>query len=350
MILSRERLMSESETTGFRPELLEKVMRLVSLLNAIAANPRVRDVVALKGGTALNLFYLPLPRLSVDIDLNYVGAGTRQSLLAKRAPFLEDLEQICAREHLIVQRRPSAYAGGKVALRYLSALGSEGNLDVDVNFILRTPLWHVHLMSSVPAGHISVSNFPLLDIHELIAGKLVALLDRATARDLFDAAQLAQMDDLDSAKLRLAFVVYGAASRRDWRTVDLSRLSQSGRARNHLVPLLREADTRANDAADVEALAQKAHALLSRVLPLTQAEVEFVSDINDKGLIHASLLTSDGALADIIAQHPSLAWKVQNVRRFKGLDEDAQDITVTERRLSDPGDGVISSEELESRL
>jgi len=28
----------------------------------------------LKGGTALNLFLLDLPRLSVDIDLNYIGA------------------------------------------------------------------------------------------------------------------------------------------------------------------------------------------------------------------------------------------------------------------------------------
>ncbi|MCK1643229.1 nucleotidyl transferase AbiEii/AbiGii toxin family protein [Bradyrhizobium sp. 157] len=32
----------------------------------------------MKGGTALNLFYLGLDRLSVDIDLNYVGAEDRK--------------------------------------------------------------------------------------------------------------------------------------------------------------------------------------------------------------------------------------------------------------------------------
>jgi predicted nucleotidyltransferase component of viral defense system len=40
---------------------------LVSLLPYIAKE----DIFALKGGTAINLFYRNLPRLSVDIDLTY---------------------------------------------------------------------------------------------------------------------------------------------------------------------------------------------------------------------------------------------------------------------------------------
>ena len=32
-----------------------------------------KNRLVLKGGTALNLFFFDLPRLSVDIDLNYVG-------------------------------------------------------------------------------------------------------------------------------------------------------------------------------------------------------------------------------------------------------------------------------------
>ncbi|MFN2188831.1 MAG: nucleotidyl transferase AbiEii/AbiGii toxin family protein, partial [Candidatus Promineifilaceae bacterium] len=31
--------------------------------------------VALKGGTTLNLFVFDVPQLSVDIDVNYVGAA-----------------------------------------------------------------------------------------------------------------------------------------------------------------------------------------------------------------------------------------------------------------------------------
>jgi hypothetical protein len=39
--------------------------------------------MALKGGTALNLFHFDVPRLSVDIDLNYVGAIERDTMLAE---------------------------------------------------------------------------------------------------------------------------------------------------------------------------------------------------------------------------------------------------------------------------
>jgi hypothetical protein len=37
--------------------------------------------MVLKGGTALNLFVLDVPRLSVDIDLNYIGAADRETML-----------------------------------------------------------------------------------------------------------------------------------------------------------------------------------------------------------------------------------------------------------------------------
>jgi hypothetical protein len=55
MNLSRERLLAQAALTGFRPEVLEKVLRLVSLLNALSTSPLVGNRIALKGGTALNL-------------------------------------------------------------------------------------------------------------------------------------------------------------------------------------------------------------------------------------------------------------------------------------------------------
>ena len=50
------------------------MLRLLELLDEIAPDPVLSRRLALKGGTALNVFYLDLDRLSVDIDLNYVGA------------------------------------------------------------------------------------------------------------------------------------------------------------------------------------------------------------------------------------------------------------------------------------
>ncbi|MDD3842426.1 MAG: nucleotidyl transferase AbiEii/AbiGii toxin family protein [Candidatus Izemoplasmatales bacterium] len=50
---------------------LEKVIRLAEILRFINTNDILKGKLALKGGTAINLIYSDLPRLSVDIDLDY---------------------------------------------------------------------------------------------------------------------------------------------------------------------------------------------------------------------------------------------------------------------------------------
>lgn len=52
--------------------MIEKVLHLLRLLQAMNTHPFLKGKWVLKGGTALNLFLFNLPRLSVDIDLNYI--------------------------------------------------------------------------------------------------------------------------------------------------------------------------------------------------------------------------------------------------------------------------------------
>jgi len=56
MSFSAARLSQLSAVTDFRPETLEKVLRLEKLLGDIAQHPLLSDALVLKGGTALNLF------------------------------------------------------------------------------------------------------------------------------------------------------------------------------------------------------------------------------------------------------------------------------------------------------
>ncbi|MCL2788060.1 MAG: nucleotidyl transferase AbiEii/AbiGii toxin family protein [Micrococcales bacterium] len=63
------------DLTRFRPEAAEKTTRLLVVLDRLRANPFLRPRLCLHGGTALNLFALGMPRLSVDIDLNYIGCA-----------------------------------------------------------------------------------------------------------------------------------------------------------------------------------------------------------------------------------------------------------------------------------
>ena len=66
------------EATGFKTDAVEKVLQLINLLNRLNSHPFLKGKFALKGGTALNLFVFNIPRLSVDIYLNYIGAMNRK--------------------------------------------------------------------------------------------------------------------------------------------------------------------------------------------------------------------------------------------------------------------------------
>ena len=55
----------------------------------------------------------------------------------------------------------------------------------------------------------------MIDVHELAAGKLAALVGRSASRDLFDVVGLLRGGQLLEERLRVGFVVYGGASRRD---------------------------------------------------------------------------------------------------------------------------------------
>ncbi|MBN2133599.1 MAG: nucleotidyl transferase AbiEii/AbiGii toxin family protein [Sedimentisphaerales bacterium] len=319
MKVSRERLLTESQATGFRPEVLEKVIQLLNLLDRFNSHPFLKGRWALKGGTALNLFLFDVPRLSADIDLNYIGAVDRDAMLAERPKFEQALQAVCSREGMKITRMPTDHAGGKWRLRYDSSLGEGGNLEVDLNFMFRVPLWPI-LTRDTNVGTSSAKQIPVLDLHELASGKLTALLARHTSRDLFDAQHLLTKGKLDRQKLRLGFVLYGAMNRKDWRTVAIQDVGYDPREfENQLVPFVRGEFLDAQKTGDwAERMIAECRQALDVVLPLNAEEKEFLDRILDHGQIEPQLLTSDAKMADKIRSHPLLQWKAANVRQHKG--------------------------------
>ncbi|MFH0729369.1 MAG: nucleotidyl transferase AbiEii/AbiGii toxin family protein [Pseudomonadota bacterium] len=196
MKISPEKLAAEAEATGFRPDVLEKVAHLLGLLDAMRSHPFLKGKLVLKGGTALNLFVFDVPRLSVDIDLNYVGAEDREAMIAERPQVEQAVQAVFAREGFTVRRMPEEHAGGKWSLRYESAPGRSGNLEVDINFMFRLPLWPVTTRDSHSVGGWRATGIPVLDHHELAAGKLAALIARKQVRDLFDSHRILLLDSI----------------------------------------------------------------------------------------------------------------------------------------------------------
>ena len=328
-MLSPEDLQREAAATGFRAEALEKVIRLLEVLDGVRSHPFLKSRMVLKGGTALNLFVLDVPRLSVDIDLNYIGAADRETMLAERPKVEQALQAVFGRLGLQVRRVPGDHAGGKWRLSYTGADGRSGTLEVDLNFMLRTPLWPPVMADSRQVGSFGISGVPVLDIHELVAGKLAALFGRTASRDLFDMHGLLTGGTFDTERLRLGFVVYGGISRRDWRTVSLDDVQADPiDVERRLMPLLRAGTgpTRADLAAWSAALVAESRELLSAVLPLRPDEREFLENLNERGEIVPELLTGDVAMQELLRGHPGLRWKALNVRRYHGLGGGSVDL------------------------
>jgi hypothetical protein len=312
-MLSAVDLEREAAATGFRSEVLEKVIRLIALLERLRSHPFLKSRVVLKGGTALNLFVFDVPRLSVDIDLNYTGAADRETMLAERPKLEQAIQAVCGRSGVQIRRLPGEHAGGKWRMAYVGVSGRSAALDLDVNFLLRTRL-----------GSFSVTQVPMLDVHELAAGKLAALFGRAASRDLFDVRELLGGTSFDREKLRLGFVVYGGASRRDWRTVSIDDVQEDPHeVDRHLVPLLRAgvAPAREDLVEWTRRLVADCRDRLSVVLPLRVEEIEFLDRLNGEGDIAPELLTADKGLQRTIRAHPALECKALNVRKRRGLGD-----------------------------
>ncbi len=340
MSVSIEKLRAEAEATGFRVEVLAKVVRLLSVLRGVRDHPFLNGRLALKGETALNLFVFDVPRLSVDIDLNYVGAESRDGMLEERPRVERALTAVFARNNLSVRRAPEEHAGGKWRLRYQNPSGRSGTLEVDVNYMYRVPLWPIGTMDSCRLGSWGVRRVPVVDFHELVAGKLCALLSRNRARDLYDSrlalslgipgarfdipGEAVSHDSchglLDPELLRIAFVVYGAAARKDWRTVSIEDVAFKPRElAGQLLPALRRPVARVGAAAEYgRTLVDDCRNLLSAVLPLREREVAFLDLLLERGEIDGSILTGDAGLANRIRAQPLLRWKARKVRSRGG--------------------------------
>jgi len=178
VIFSSSEILPVAESTGFNANLVEKVLHLLHLLNTLISHPFLKEKLALKGGSALNLFLFNIPRLSVDIDLNYIGAVDREEMMTDRPKIEHAFKAVFSREGYTAKRKPVEHAGGKWRLSYQSFTGPSGNLEVDLNFMFRQPLWDVVSVDSQFLGDFQATNIPVLDIHELAAGKLCALLSR----------------------------------------------------------------------------------------------------------------------------------------------------------------------------
>jgi len=154
----------------------------------------------------------------------------------------------------------------------------------------------------------------VVPLEELFTGKLRATLDRAMPRDLFDTVRLPGYgaDVWGSLRLRRIHValaatlphpLYAYGQDRFERVTDRSIEEQ-------LLPMLHSAER-----PEADELKERAWYVVAPLVTLDDAEREYIDQIHAGELMPELLFPDDGELANRLARHPALLWKIENVRR-----------------------------------
>ncbi|SMN01663.1 Ync [uncultured Candidatus Thioglobus sp.] len=179
----------------------------VSLLISLLPLIEEERCFALKGGTAINLFFQDLPRLSVDIDLTYLPVEDRETSLAGIEAALERIgERITSVLKGTLIEKAKSVQGNllKLMVRRQGVM-----VKVEVSPVLRGSFLEpvsLDLSPSVEAVF-AYTSMQLLDWHEVYAGKLCAALNRQLPRDLFDVNVLLEQEGITDELMEL-FIVY----------------------------------------------------------------------------------------------------------------------------------------------
>lgn len=185
---------------SFADEYVRQVALLVNIF------PIISNVsgFALKGGSAINLFYQDLPRLSVDIDLVYLPMEKRDVAIENINKSLELMKSALNVNGF------RANVVGAMNSKKIYCSNEEATIKIEPNYTIRGTVHPVSLLDVVPMvrDRFGFAKMNVLAFEELYAGKFCAALDRQHPRDLFDVNKLYETHPSLPEELIQCFIVY----------------------------------------------------------------------------------------------------------------------------------------------
>lgn len=303
---------------GFIRDNLEKVMRLVEILNYFHDSPLLSKSLVLKGGTAINFTVFQLPRLSVDIDLDFTADCSREMMLSIRQEVnAEILRYMESEGYHIASGSKNPHTLDSWVFHYTNAAGNNDGIKIEINYSDRC-----HILPAIDT-HVSIPFLSDVEVRslspiELFATKINALIGRSAARDIYDVYNMVEhqlfLSDEEQTLLRKATVFYltVGSSRKDSATptefgafprIDKIRFPQ---IRSQLMPVLRQSER-----FDFEEAKVAVKDFLMTLLALTDSEKEYVQGFNC-GKYAPELLFEDKVIVDRIKFHPMALWKTRS--------------------------------------
>ena len=298
-----------SEKTGFHKDVIEKVHRLITILEFINSNAFLKERLVLKGGTALNLTIFNLPRLSVDIDLDFQSYDSREKVLEERVEVKKLIYEYLEREgYNISQKSKDHFALGSIVAGFHNNAGNYDNIKIEINYSLR------HHISPTVMRKMNTDLFGqfgevrTLDGIELLASKTAALFNRLAARDFYDLYNVKKFGILSEKEYDSycrAVVFYGSISG------DASKLNfspnrldefQKRKVDQDLSPMLVK-----NERFELDYAKSEVKEFIASSIVLTSKHKRYLEQFA-KGNYEPELLFSGKELKNI-KEHPMAIWK-----------------------------------------
>jgi len=300
----------QAKELGVVRDTYEKVCRLTDILAFIAGDDLLSNSLALKGGTAINLTLFDLPRLSVDIDLDYALNTDREEMLAHREIIAGHIRKYMqANGYALSPKSKQYHALDSFVYEYSNSGGVKDNIKVEINYMLRA-----HVLPPAPRGinfaySRNVTEVLCVDPLETIAAKTMALLNRAAPRDLYDMANVFHHNIIAEEQYdlyRKCVVFYGAISADSvpdhFTFENIDRITMQ-KVKTALIPVLRRASH-----FNLPAMQAYVKEQLAERLQPTASELNFWK-LFSEGEYRPDELFDDQDIISRVRNHPMALWK-----------------------------------------
>ena len=299
--------------TSFIRDNLEKVIRLSNILEFLVSNDDLKGKVVLKGGTAINLTVFDMPRLSVDIDLDYCINSDKDTMMTDRAVIGQEiLGHMQSNGYTLHPSSKNTHALDSWVFSYLNTGGNRDNIKIEINYMMRAHILEPRTRkTSIPfIDEVDVYALPPL---ELFGSKIKALIERAAPRDMYDVNRMIKEnifreDQMDMLRKIVVFYLAVGGKNKAEKAYSFERIRniKFPQIRSALIPVLKKTEK-----FDFEEAKTNVISFLSGLLILGDAEKKFIDSFN-QGEYKPELLFDDGEIIERIKEHPMALWKINN--------------------------------------
>ncbi len=308
---TKAELAKKADEMNFVRDTLEKVLRLSDILKYLNSNPLMKENLVLKGGTAINLTVFNLPRLSVDIDLDFARNVSRDEMMRLKENIREDIKIYMSTQGYAISPRSKAYHSlDSFVFTYTNLGGMNDNIKIEINYSLRSHIFlpQMRKMSVLDDDTLISTLAPM----ELYAAKINALIGRAAARDLYDIHNMIKFglfDESELPMLRKCVVFYTAISRDEIpNEYNFNRFNAitSRKIKTDLLPVIQKGEF-----FELEQVKTEVSGFLKSLLVLDENERHFLDEFKAKRYM-PELVFDDADILERVKEHPMALWKMQN--------------------------------------